>query len=63
MAGTLLDSETIKNEIKEKYKMIVEFYHQEVISIEEIFNKNYEQFKEIGFKVIVRSRKILTGKN
>lgn len=51
MAGTLFDSKIIKNEIKEKYSMILDLYQQEVIAVDEMFEKTLEEFKHIGFKV------------
>lgn len=51
MSGTLFDSKIIKNEIREKYKMIVELYQQEVTIVEEIFASVLKEFKKMGFKV------------
>lgn len=51
MAGTLFDSKIIKNEIREKYKLILELYQQEVAAVKEMYLKSSEMFKTIGFKV------------
>lgn len=53
MAGTLFDSKIIKQEIREKYTMILDLYQQEVETVNEIFQKSYKKFKKIGLQVIV----------
>lgn len=51
MAGALFNSKVIKQEIREKYTMILNLYQQEVQTISDIFEKNYKQFKKVGFQV------------
>lgn len=51
MAGTLFDSKIIKNEIKEKYSIIIELYQKEVMAVDEMFERTSKEFKRMGFKV------------
>ncbi len=51
MAGTLFDSKIIKHEIREKYKMIIALYDQEVQAVNDIFEIKLKEFKEVGLKV------------
>lgn len=51
MAGALFDSKIIKQEMREKYTMILDLYQQEVQTITDIFEKNYKHFKKVGLQV------------
>lgn len=51
MAGSLFESKIIKNEIKDKYKMMIEMYEREVDAVWEIFESRPYEFMKTGLKV------------
>lgn len=51
MAGSLFDSKVINYEIRDKFKMTLDLYAQEVQTVNDIFEKNYEEFKRLGLRV------------